>query len=322
VLHYHLTDIFRINPGISLYVGLFTAPSGTYSFAEVKAIQNYAGGRLRQVGVWCGHLAMASDDITAIAGVTKTLETQDIPLSVIYAPKITALAPLPTDVAGTGKCRISVCIGQPGTGVGAKLYADEANTDKASVSGLGVMLGILSLAKVHESIGWVGRFPTGVDVPAFGDGTLLRDIDKALVESLDTARYLFFVTYSGMSGSFINDSHTMDAFTSDYAMIENVRTTDKAVRGVRTYLLPELGGSLYVDPSTGHLETFTVEHLTTVGNKALEDMDKAGELSGYSVEIDPDQNVLSTSEVEIVIKHVDVGVLRTMRLKFGRAESV
>ncbi len=26
---------------------------------------------------------------------------------------------------------------------------------------------------------------------------------------------------------------------------------DKAVRGIRTYLMPELGGNVYVDPTTG-----------------------------------------------------------------------
>ena len=51
------------------------------------------------------------------------------------------------------------------------------------------------------------EFPTGISVPAFGDGTLFRDLDKALVEQLDKARYLFFVTQPGQTGSYLNDSH-------------------------------------------------------------------------------------------------------------------
>ena len=60
------------------------------------------------------------------------------------------------------------------------------------VSGLGVVLGLLSRAKVHQCIAWIKEFPTGVSLPAFGDGTLVRDVDKALIETLDTTgRYLF-----------------------------------------------------------------------------------------------------------------------------------
>jgi hypothetical protein len=38
------------------------------------------------------------------------------------------------------------------------------------------------------------------------------------------------------------------------------------------------------------------------------------------VEIDPDQDVLSTSELEFVIKQVGVGVLRRIRCKIGFAK--
>lgn len=324
VLHYQLSQIFRLNAGISLYVGLFAKPASNaaYTFAEVITMQNYTGGKIRQIGIWLGGVEVTAAILTTLKGVAATLETRDTPLSIFLAPKVTAVASLPTNLAGQNQCRISVVIGQDGDGTAAALYTSAANVGAASVSGLGVVLGLQSLAAVHESIGWVKKFPTGISLPAFGDGTLLRSLDTALIESLDTARYIFFRTFSGLAGSYVNDSHTMDAATSDYSMIENVRTMDKAVRNIRTYVLPELGGSLYIDSDTGKLQTYTVKHLETVANKALEDMEKAGELSGYSVEIDPQQNVLSTSTVEFVIRQVGVGVLRHISIKIGFAESV
>ena len=323
MLHYQLSEVFRVNPGISLYVGIYAKPTGANTFAEIKAMQNHTGGRLRQIGVWCGDVKLSADDLTALQGVATTLEAQDTPLSILYAPKIESVSALPNNLAGANKKNVSVLIGQAGSSTGMALYTDAANKAlKTTVSGLGVLVGLVSLAAVHESIAWVEKYPTGVDVPAFGDGTLLNTLDKAVIESLDASRYLFFATYPGLSGSYMNDSHTMDSATSDYAMIENVRTMDKAVRGIRTYLLPKLGGSLYIDKSTGKMQTYTVEHLKTTAQKAIEDMEKAGELSGYSVEIDPDQNVLSTSTVEIVVKQVGVGVLRKLKVKIGYAESV
>lgn len=321
VLHYQLSEIFRVNPAISLYLGLFAKPD-SYTFAEIKTVQNYADGRIRQLGIWCGDKEFSADAVVAIQGVAAALDKENAPLSVIYAPKVAKLSELPTDVAGANQSRVSVVIGQAGSGTGAELYASEENTGKSTVSCLGVVLGLLSAAAVHQSIGWVKQFPTGITLPAFGDGTLLRTLDKAMIEQLDTARYLFLVTKIGQTGSFVNDSHTMDAPTSDYAMIENVRTMDKAVRGIRTYLIPELGGSVYIDSSTGKLQPSSVAHLETTANRALEDMEKAGELSGYKVEIDPEQDVLSTSTVEIVIKQVAVGVMRKIKVKIGFYKSV
>lgn len=323
VLHYHLSEIYRINPAVSLYVGIFEKPQGdNMTFAEIKTVQNFADGRIRQIGVWCGDRVPSGDDLTAIQGQAATLEAQGAELSVVYAPKVANVKQISTSLAGGGKCRVSVVIGQTGSGTGAELYKDKANAGKASVSGLGVVLGLISKAKVHQCIAWVKEFPTGISLPAFGDGTLLRDLDKALVEQLDTARYLFFVTQQGQSGSYMNDSHTMDSAISDYASIESVRTMDKGARGVRACLIPELGGNVYVDADTGKLASYTVAHLETVAGHALEDMEKAGELSGYKAEIDPDQDVAASSTVDIVLKKVAVPVMRHVRIKIGFAKTV
>ena len=323
VLHYHLSELYRINPAVSLYVGIFEKPQGdNMTFAEIKTVQNFADGRIRQIGVWCGDRVPSEDDLTAIQGQAATLEAQGAELSVVYAPKVANVKQISTSLAGGGKCRVSVVIGQAGSGTGAELYKDKTNAAKASVSGLGVVLGLISKAKVHQCIAWVKEFPTGISLPAFGDGTLLRDLDKALVEQLDTARYLFFVTQQGQSGSYMNDSHTMDDAKSDYASIESVRTMDKGARGVRAYLIPELGGNVYVDADTGKLASYTVAHLETVAGHALEDMEKAGELSGYKAEIDPDQDVAASSTVDIVLKKVAVPVMRHVRIKIGFAKTV
>lgn len=317
VLHYHLSEVFRVNPGVSLYVGVFAKPTAM-TFVEIKTVQNYAGGRIRQMAVYAGDTEFTADDLVKLQGVADALDLDNAPLSVLYAPKVTSVSSLPSDVAASGQSRVSVVIAQAGSGLGATLYNDAGNKQvKTSVSSIGTVLGLLSRAKVHQSISWVKEFPTGISVPAFGDGKLYRNLDKAMVEQLDGERYIFFMTYPGVSGSYVNDSHTMDVATSDYAMIENVRTMDKAVRGIRTYIIPELGGNIYVDASTGKMAPYSVSHLETTANKALEDMEKAGELSGYKVEIDPEQDVLSTGTVEFVIKNVPVGVMRHIRIKIG-----
>lgn len=322
VLHYTLASIFNMNPGVSLYVGIFKPAAGTNAFSEIKQIQNHAGGRLRQVGVWNGAVELSDTLVNSLQSVRTTLEAQNKPLSILYAPKVSDVTALPSDLAKIGRNGVSVIIGQDGAGVADELYRDAANAAKASVSALGDALGAVSKAKVHESIAWVESFPTNIAVAAFGDGKKYRDLDDAVIEELDSSRYIFLRTYDGLAGCFFNDNHTLDIPTSDYAFINDVRTMDKAVRGVRTYLLPKLGRPMKVDADTGKLERTAVEHLITTGNKALEEMAKAGELSGYRFDIDPDQNILATSRVRGVIKNVAVGVMRNLDLEIGYATSV
>lgn len=321
VLHYTLASILNMNPGMSLYVGIFKPAAGANAFSEIKQLQNFAGGRLRQIGVWNGAVELSETIVNSLQSVATTLEAQNKPLSILYAPKVTDVTQLES-YAKAGRKNVSVVIAQDGEGVAAALYSDAANEAKASVSTLGDLLGAVSKAKVHQSIAWVEQFPTNISVAAFGDGTRYRDLDTATIEELDAARFIFCRTYEGFAGAFFNDNHTLDLPTSDYAYISDVRTMDKAVRGIRSYLLPKLGRPMKVDASTGKLERTTVEHLITTGNKALEEMERDGELSGYRFYIDPDQNILSTSRVRGVIKNVPVGVMRNLDLEIGYAASV
>lgn len=320
MLHYQLEEVFRINPSITLYVGLFSKPE-SMTFQELKTVQNYAEGAIRQMAIWNGDTAPTADNIVKLEAVADSLDTENAPLSTLYAPLVSNYKNLPSNLA-TNNPRVSVVIAQAGSGTGAELYKSKDNKTKTTVSAIGVALGTLSKAAVHQCIAWVKNFPSGISMPALGDGTLVRTIDKGELEKLDTNRYLFLNNVVGVAGSYWNDSHTMDSPTSDYAAIESVRTMDKAVRGIRTYLTPELGGNVYIDPDTGKLQSYTVSHLETTANIPLEEMEKAGELSGYKAEIDAEQDVLSTSTIEVAIKNVPVGVVRKFKVKIGFVKSL
>lgn len=320
MLHYQLEEVFRINPSITLYMGLFSKPE-SMTFQEMKTVQNYAEGAIRQMAIWNGDTAPTADNIVKLEAVADSLDTENAPFSTLYAPLVSNYKNLPSNLA-TNNPRVSVVIAQAGSGTGAELYKSKDNKTKATVSAIGVALGTLSKAAVHQCIAWVKNFPSGISMPALGDGTLVRTIDKGELEKLDTNRYLFLNNVVGVAGSYWNDSHTMDSPTSDYAAIESVRTMDKAVRGIRTYLTPELGGNVYIDPDTGKLQSYTVSHLETTANIPLEEMEKAGELSGYKAEIDAEQDVLSTSTIEVTIKNVPVGVVRKFKVKIGFVKSL
>lgn len=342
-LSYHVKGFFRMNPEGTLYLGIKTDGSAIDA-KDIAALQNWANGAIRQCGVFTGKL---NDNIIAYQTECNTLENEHKPLSLICTtsgctvsvtdPSSTStdtnltvsvsedqtyilsnLASSSTNLISAGRCNVSVLVGcdLDENLIGKKLG------HYGYYGCLGICLGAVSKASVHECIAWVQKFPLGLAVPGLICDKPISEVSTGDQEYINENRYIFVRTHVGNADNFFNDSHTLDEPTSDYAYIENVRTIDKACRGVRANLLPYLNSPLKVDAETGQLDPGTVAFLETTAGKALEDMEKAGELSGYRAEIDPEQNVLATSEVEVLIKNVPMGVMRSVHVKIGFTTSL
>ena len=315
-LHYHITEFFRMNPEGVLYVMVKT---DTLAATDIATLQTFAGGNIRQVGVFNTTMLAIAD----VQAACTALEEAHRPLSVVLTYNGGSVADLSTlksstaALAADGMCNVSLLIG-----CDADTALQAALGDFAFYGCIGACIGAISKAHVHESIAWVGNFPLGLKTPALFTGNLIRNIATSDLEALNGNRCIFPVIHAGDADNYFNDSHTLDVDSSDYAYIENVRTIDKACRGIRGKLLPWLNSPLRVDPSNGQLESGMVSFLETTAGEALEEMEKADEISGYKVEIDPAQNVLATSALEIVIKKVPVGVMRKVTVKIGYTTSL
>lgn len=322
VLHYHISEFFRINPGGELWVGIFPKP-GTVHYDDIKTLQREASGRIRQVAVYIDD-AFATTQCTALQAVAETLEEEHMPLVVLMTADFSAVTDLTTlaDLHALEAEKVAVIIGQDGGAEGEELFDEVGDT----ISCLGAALGAVSRAAVHENIGWVGRFnmATGpeLDIIALANGDLLKDLDPNLIQGIHNKGYIFLRKHTGITGSYFNDSFTATAVTDDLFSIEANRTMDKAIRGVRTRLLPQLNSPLRVDAASGQLAPDTVAYLEDLGGQALEQMENDGELSGFQVVIPADQNVLSTSELEVRIVNVPVGVARSFKVKIGFAPTI
>lgn len=321
VQHYHVSEFFRIGGGAKLFIGIFPAPTGTtptHDFEEVATIQAFSGGDLRQVGVYT-QLAFAAAQVTALQAICTRLEGEDAPLSAILCADISAqtLAGL-ADITASAAKNVSVMIGQDGNGKGSQLFASQAKT----IGAVGAALGAVARSAVNENIGWVAKFDVSgseLDAVAFGEGTQFRTVSRTQLDELDNKGYVFLIKYSGRNGSYFNGTHT--ASTGDYNGIELNRTIDKAIRGVRQVLLPFLNSPLRVNAS-GQLSQDTIAAIKAEANRPLNQMARAGELSGAVVEIDPAQDVLSTSEVQVNIRLLGTGLARKIKVKTGYTTSL
>lgn len=340
LLHYHVSEYFRINPGSQLYVMSVGAPDG--SFDEIRQLQQFAGGKIRQLGIadLTGNSAViiTPEMASKITQILNGLAQNNTPLSVVYHNANPALSinlsSLP-DLSVLAAERLSVLIGEDASGRGAYIF----DLIEARAGIVGAVLGAMSRAKVNESIGWVERqnlvttayqgdvvegmeVARELDVPCFIDGTPFMDLTPGQIQTLHNKGYIFCVKYPGLAGTYLNDSFTATARNSDYAYIENNRTADKAQRGVYAALLPKISGPVMLDPATGFIREDVVASLEALAAQALEQMERDGEISGFNVFINPEQEVLQTSVLQVTLSVVPVGVMRNIVVNLGFALQV
>ena len=320
--HYHIAEFFRLNSKGQLYVGFFAVPS-TYTYTEITTMQNFANGKIRQIGVW-KDAVFAIGDLTVInAEVVANCDGNHKPLSVIYAADISATADLSTltDLNTLSAPKVSVVIGQDGAGLGAYLYAGYSK----SITCLGAILGAVSAAAVSDDIAWVGKFNLSngyeLDTLAFGNGVMVAASSQNFLNALDNLRYIFLIKYVGIPGSYIDDSHCAISVSSDYAYIENNRVIDKAIRGVYASVLPALNGPLQLN-ADGTLTDTTIAYYESLAEVNLIQMIRDAELSAQQVNIDATQNVLSTGKLIISAKLLPIGVARAIQVNIGFVTSI
>ncbi len=315
VTHYHISQFFAQQPDTQLYVGIYTAFSN--NFQEVKLIQSFASGKLRQVAVYNTDNLIAGD-VTALQTIAEALAQEHTPLVVLYGANVPTgtLNALP-DLRALEAPRVAVVIGQDGNAIGKALFV---STTK-SITCLGTALGILSVAQVSDNIGWVQKFnllkDDELDVVSFAEGSLFRNLSPTQLDTLNDKGYVFLRKHTGLAGTYFNDSPTAIAKTSDFAYLENQRTMDKAVRAIREKLLPLLNSPLRVNSTSGELQATFVKSVENIVRNSLLPMQIANELEGISVYINPKQNVLATSKLEVNVKIVPIGVARQLSVNLG-----
>lgn len=318
-LRYTIERIFDANEKAVVHLAIADTTDFKTVSTELITVQNKAEGEIRQALLIAASKDFAIGDLTTIQASCDVLEAQHKPLSVIYAPNFIGVT-IDDDLRGLDNKNVSVVAAMDGNGEGNALFT----TYNKTITAGGALLGALSSAKVHENIAWVGRFNMNknpvneFDVIKLADGRLFKDVSNTEINSISDKGYILMIKHIGKAGTYFNDSFTAITETSDYAFIENNRTLDKAIRGCREFLLPSLNAPLYVNED-GTLTEDTIASFKNDAERALETMERDGEVSAFGVTINPAQNVLSTSKLSITIKVVPVGVARNIVVNVGFA---
>jgi len=321
--HYQISEVFRLNPKAELYVYLYDSAATTAAVYLQPVIEFPENGEIRNASIF-KDAAIAGADITDIQSVVTAMRLVHRPFSAIVGFSAYGAAndwSTAIDLRALEADGVGVVIGGSGSGLGLTL----ASTDN-NIPAIGAVLGATSKAGVHESIAYVAKFnfSNGVELEktVIGDkSNLVNDQTEVLLSALTAKGYIFFRKHMGITGSYINDSSNADLITSDYAYGESTRTIDKAIRGVRTFLLPQLSSPVYLNDD-GTMREDTVANFRALALRSLDQMQQAGEISARDVTIDPTQSVLSTSKLVIGVKIVPVGVARNIEVNIAFALKV
>lgn len=316
--HYHISEFFRLNPTGNIYFGIYAVPGGTYDFAEVKTIQDFSNGTIRQIGIYTPEVALTDARVTAIQTILTTTETAHAPLVAIYAADISAVTDLGTlsNKALLTAKYVTVDIGQDGGNDGNDLWLI---TEK-SITTIGALLGSVSSAGVGQSVASPELFPlvTGeeLDVAAFANGTLYRSVSDNLLTQLDNYKYVFLRKYNGVNGTFYVRDSTCIANTSDYSRIRLSRTIQKMCRLIYTAVVPKLFKKLLVN-TDGTLGQDTIDEFITLSEGSLDVMINDQDISQRRILINASQDVLGTNELVITAEAIPVGSAEAIKVNIG-----
>lgn len=210
--------------------------------------------------------------------------------------------------------KVSVCIAQDWK------YADGLDAIRKKMADLGTMLGSIAKKAVNENIGEVegGNLVDVTNnkwlVAGLSNHQTVAGWDSQL-EALDSKGYVFAISYTGIAGYYWNNDHTCtpikkdkDGYFNEYT-ISYGRTHDKAVRDLRTCLLPKVKSTQPVDPRTGKLPQALVTYFERLADDdVFNTMAAEGLITAGKTTVDPNSDLLiSPRELKVSFVLVPTG---------------
>ena len=196
------------------------------------------------------------------------------------------------------------------------------DTAKASEgAAVGLMAGRLATLPVQRNIARVKNGALKPITMFLGEKPV--EENASAVSDLYDAGYITPRKYVGKAGYFFTDDRLACEQTDDYAHITARRTIDKAYRIAYTALLDLMMDELAVNDDGTLRHGIIMAWQQMMENAVNRAMTAAGELSadengaGCKAYIDPKQDVLSTSKIELVLKVRPFGYARYVDVKLG-----
>jgi hypothetical protein len=165
---------------------------------------------------------------------------------------------------------------------------------------VGFTLAYLSQLPVHRNIGRVKNGALPLSNPMTILGYQPVEFYKDYYKEFYNKAWLFPRTYEGKSGYYFADDRTATSTADDYSSLARGRVIDKAFRIAYKTFVEEINDEVEVSPN-GTLSPSQAKYYQTLIKRAIE-TNMNGEISGVTVFVDENQNVLENNMINIELR--------------------
>lgn len=291
--------------------------------ANVQTVAEKLGGRIKKQGQnYVNYDGNAQVSILINANPGRITDGQDATVAIDLSKLPNAIGEMPY---------VSILFGQESTDYvhGIQLK----NVGQCPVGNIGLALGVLAVAPVQHSIGFVKNYNLFIacqsaelgfgNLAVTGTGQSLAWAENASWTHIDTLSYtkrntqivqkgyIMLTDYDDLeNGVFFSNDATLSE--GDFDCISRCRTMSKARRIVRRALLPYTNSPVMLNATTGLM---TAAQITQFKNLVISNLDagmknpgeNVSQISGRTCTIDPNQNILANDELIIDWGLVPVG---------------
>lgn len=192
----------------------------------------------------------------------------------------------------------------------AMVLASEGKLKDQFPAAIGMVLGRAAKAEPQQDLGRV-KFGVLAASGYFTDGSPFLD-KQGDAGTLNDAGFIFFMNYPGKNGCYLNGCPMACAATDDYATLNNGRVIDKAMRIAYDTYITEIMDNVKVGDD-GKLPAGVCSSFESMIENAVASL-MDGQISSFSAYVDPNQNILSTSKLDIECSIVPLGVLKNINV--------
>jgi hypothetical protein len=314
----------QAGPGAQLYVMLVAPTMTVADMADnsnadgVRKLLGFAGGKIRIVGL------LSDDEAIEDAG-TPTVVSNGLNAQVYVAATkmaVTAAAyferhkPFRAIIGGSSCSAEAAELADMTMGTSNNRTAIlVGDTQVSRAACVGLVLGIAAALPVQRKISRV-RSGALTNVEAYvGDQQVgaLGD-DMAVIAQKG---FMTFTTYANTSGYYMAGDPMCAATTDDYCMLARGRVVDKAHILAYTTFVQVVDDEVPVN-TDGTLDAGFCKWLSQqITNLVNNTMTANREISSIRCYIDPNQNILSTNRLQVVLSIIPVGYATDIRIELG-----
>ena len=328
----HLQEFYDMAPaGSQLYVMLVANTMTVASMAlssnanGVKKLLDYAAGAIKVVGLISDDVAIVGGggSITVTTGLNADVYTAAANLKTTINTYVAAQQPLRGIIGGTSYSGVPANLVNETSGTSnnrvAILIGDTISYDATySSAAIGLLLGTIAGIPVQRKI---SRVKTGAlsNITAFLKTTALT-LTSGDPATIAGKGFITFKMYAQKAGFFWSSDPMCTVTTDDFAMLAHGRIVDKAHRLIYAFLVDEVDNEVpslpdgTIDPGYAKDLEAKISGKTGVITVNMTDL---GNCSGSSSFVDPAQNIVSTSTLNVNVTVDALGYSTTINVNLG-----